>query len=163
VEVPPESYSEAVDQLTNLCPELLPAYRELSLEMGWEEEGEEIGIHLVFGDVILPFLLYALDGDADNSNSNDPEWHISGAKHRESTFRAQAAWKDIPDRDTSGLDDLVRRLYEIMDLWALSSNDHLRNAVFIEILEAGYVDLTCDDLLLNAQPAVRMMADRGHY
>jgi hypothetical protein len=113
--------------------------------------------------VILPFLLYALDGHADNSRSNDPEWHISGKKYRKSTFRAQAVWKNIPDRGTSDLGDLVERLYSVIESWALSPDDSLRNAVFIEMIEAGYVDLTCDDLLLNAGPTLRAMAERGHY
>jgi hypothetical protein len=130
--------------------------------MGWDD-GEPLGIYNVFGEVILPFLLYALDGHADNSGSNDPEWHISGKKHRNSTFRGQAVWKDIPDRGTSDLSDLVPRLYSVIDSWALSQEDSLRNAVFIEMIEAGYVDLTCEDLLLNAGPALRAMAERGHY
>jgi hypothetical protein len=51
----------------------------------------------------------------------------------------------------------------VIDSWALSQEDSLRNAVFIEMIEAGYVDLTCEDLLLNAGPALRAMAERGHY
>ena len=158
----PTSGKEAVAQLIRLCPELLPAYEQLSAEMGWNE-GEPVGIYNVFGEVILPFLLYALDGHADNSRSSDPAWHISGKKHRKSTFRANAVWKDIPDRGTTDLSDLVGNLYYVIDSWALSPDDTLRNAVFIEMIEAGYVDLTYEDLILNAGPALRAMAERGHY
>ena len=162
VDAPPSDNNEAVAQLKHLCPELLPAYEQLSAEMGWNE-GERIGIYNVFGEVILPFLLYALDGHADNSRSSGPEWHISGKKHRKSTFRAQEVWKDIPDRETAHLNDLVENLYYVIDTWALSPDETLRNAVFIEMIEAGYVDLTCEDLILHAGPALRAMAERGHY
>jgi len=162
VDIPPSNTNQAVGQLTSVCPEFLPAFQQLSAEMDWDD-GEPIGIYNVFGELILPFLLYALDGHADNSRSTDPEWHISGKKHRNSEFRSEMVWRDTPDRGSSDLYDLVERIYAVVESWALSPDDALRNAVFIEMIEAGYVDLTCEDLLANGGPALRAMAERGHY
>lgn len=159
---PPNDNDQAAAQLTDVCPEFLPAFQQLSAEMDWDD-GEPIGIYNVFGQLILPLLLYALDGHADHRRSTDPEWHISGKKHGKSEFRAEVAWRDIPDRDSSDLEDLVERLYAVIDSWALSPDDDLRHAVFIEMLEAGYVDLTREDLLSHGEPALQAMAQRGHY
>ena len=80
------------------------------------------------------------------------------AGHR-STFRDQDQWAAMPLRETPQLDDLVGRLYTVLDLWAATGDRSLREAVYIEMLEARYVDLSVEDLLSCAGPKLRALAD----
>jgi hypothetical protein len=75
-------------------------------------------------------------------------------------FRDQAHWADIPPRGDTQLDDLVKRLYDVLDLWAASPNVSLRHAVYTEMIQDGYVDLTVNDLVRPAGPVIRSMAER---
>jgi hypothetical protein len=154
----PRSVDEAVEALLRSCPEFGPAWRDLR-EFTEQDTAEDVGIYNVFCHILLPFLLYALDGTARFSGSAGPDWHVSGAGHR-ARFRDERQWCEIPARGDDKLDDLVVRLYEVLELWAVSPESRLRQAVYIEMVEAGYVDLTVEDLIRPAGPALRAMAVR---
>jgi hypothetical protein len=113
----------------------------------------------VFGQLILPFLLYALDGDLRRDPRSGPDWHISGRGHR-ANFRDEAHWSDISDRGSYQLEGLLSRLYEVLDRWAASPNIDLRSAVYIEMVEAGYVDLSVENLTRSGGPALHAMYDK---
>jgi hypothetical protein len=67
----------------------------------------------------------------------------------------------MPARGDDELDDLGERLCEVLELWAVSPSFDLRHAVYIEMVEDRvYVDLTVDDLMRTAGPALRSMATR---
>src|SRR5688572_26662011 len=78
------------------------------------------------------------------------------------------AHSDMPDRDpdfallprpgTAEGDDLLRRIYAVMDAWAASPKATLEDAVYIEFVESGYAQLTVDDLMRFAGPVMRQMA-----
>jgi hypothetical protein len=148
---PPSTATEAVELLVGRCPELEAAWRELCEQME-TDTGDGVGIFTVFSDIILPLLLYAIDGQ-----SVDEDWVARGAEHR-SHFVERADWMDVPRRGTAELGALVHRIYEVLDLWAASQDINLRDAVYIEMVETGYVDLTVDDLLRSAGPALRGLA-----
>jgi hypothetical protein len=158
-ESPPSDATEAVDLLLRLCPELGPAWFDLCELMG-ERTGESVGIYNVFGLIVLPVLLYALDGDGQ-SNFDIPYLGRApdvAARHR-STFRDQGVWAAMPLRGTPQLEDFVGRLYVVLDLWAATEDRSLRDAVYIEMVEAGYVDLSVEDLLSHAGTNLRALAD----
>lgn len=121
---------------------------------------ESVGIYHVFGDIILPFLLYALDGQSRSHPDSALQPDTRDTEHRRFSFRAQSQWRQIPDRGSSGLLDLITRLYEVLDLWSASPDRDVRDAVFIELIEAGYSDLTVQDLLRHAGPRLKKLAGR---
>ena len=156
---PPSDATEAVVLLLKLCPEFEPAWSDLCELMG-EQTGESVGIYNVFGHLVLPFLLYALDGDS-GSDFDIPYLGPApkvAARHR-STFRDEDQWAETPPRGTPQLDNLVDRLYAVLDLWAATGDRSLRDAVYIEVIEAGYVDLSIEDLLSRGGPNIRALAD----
>jgi len=154
----PQDANEAVEALLQACPELVPAWDDLCESME-ENTAETVGIYLVFGQMILPLVLYALDGHPDPDSINGRRWMEMAARHR-ATFRHQDHWRNIPFRGDAHLDDLLRRLYETLDLWAASPNVSLRHAVYTEMAQDGYVDLTVNDLVRYAGPVLRSMAER---
>lgn len=105
----PEDANRAIDALLRACPKLVPACKDLCELMG-ENTGEGVGIYNVFGQIILPLVLYALDGHLDPNSTNGLKWIEEGVRSR-ATFRDQTHWRDIPPRGDSRLDDLLRRLY----------------------------------------------------
>jgi hypothetical protein len=125
-----------------------------------EQTGATVGIYSVFGQIILPFLLYALDGDTESVVFDIPYLGRApdvAAAHR-STFRDSDQWAAMPRRATARLENLVGRLYAVLDLWAATEDRSLRDAVYIEMLEGGYVDLRAEDLLSCAGPKLRALA-----
>lgn len=151
----PDETSTAVDALLTKCPEFLPAWQDLQ---GWM--GDDTGIYSVFAQIVLPFLFYAIDGDIQLDHDNELDRYLPGNQHR-LKFRNKDHWSAIPPRGSDELKELVDRLYEVIDLWAASPNADLRDAVYIEIIESGYGDLTADDLMRLAGPNVRSLARRN--
>ncbi|HET9059758.1 MAG TPA: hypothetical protein VFN61_07540 [Acidimicrobiales bacterium] len=155
---PPANATDAVDLLLRICPEFGPAWSSLRELMG-EEPAISVGIYNVFGQIVLPFLLYALDGDTGS------DFHIPylgcaadvGDAHRRA-FRDEAQWAAMPARGTRQLEDLVGRLYAVLDLWAATDDRSLRDALYVEMAETGYVDLSSEVLLGYAGNNLRALA-----
>jgi hypothetical protein len=159
----PADYDEAVDALLARCPELASPWRDLCRDMK-QDTAEGVGIYVVFGQIILPFLLYALEGHGkqrDFVTIGNRQVAMPRADDHRSHFRDQPQWADIPARGDERLDDLIHRLYEVLDLWAASPDVNLRHAVFIEMVEAGHSDLRVEDLVRNGGPALKVIAERG--
>lgn len=75
-----------------------------------ESSGDGVGIYNVFTHIIIPFLAYAIGSPARSLD--------------------EGQWANLPSRGSDDLADLVRRLFEQLDLWAQSSNRGLREAVW---------------------------------
>jgi hypothetical protein len=157
-EPPPANATEAVEVLLRICPEFGPAWSELCELMG-EQSGSLVGIYNVFGHMVLPFLLYALDADT-GSGFDIPYLGCArdvGGAHR-SAFVHEGQWAHMPARGTGQLEDLVGRLYAVLDLWAATDDRMLRDALYVEMVETGYVDLSPQGLLRRAGQNLRALA-----
>lgn len=133
----PTSATEAVNLLLETCPELEPAWRDLCRWMG-ESTGDGVGIYNVFVQIIVPFLTYAIGSPARR-------------------LQDQSEWADIPSQGSDQLTDLLRRLFEQLDLWAQSSDSDLREAVWMELKEGDYEDLAVGDIIAIAGPALKAL------
>jgi hypothetical protein len=110
---PPSSETEAIERLLELCPELSESWLTLS-----ESDPSAVGLYTVFSDIILPLLANVLTG------GSDPRF--------DRTYSGLLL--DEPDTRLN----LVKRLYSVLDEWAISPNKGIRDTVFIEVLEGGY-------------------------
>ena len=86
--------------------------------------------------------------------SNEVEELSRGTGHR-SQFTDQREWAALAGRGRTELAELVQRVYEVLDLWAASDSPSIRDAVYIEMVENDYVELTVEDLLEQDGPALR--------
>ena len=111
-----------------------------SADVGIHEDGS-IGIYWVFASVIAPFLKYALTPEADAPDS----------------VLVKKSWRDIPASDTPELEELIDRLYEILELWAASPSQYLRDATFIEVAESDMGHLTVDELTRRGGPYLKSL------
>jgi hypothetical protein len=127
--------ADAVANLVYRCPELIPAVDDLHEWM----DGEE-GIYNVFVHIILPTLRYVLT-DADPEQVGVEEVLLPA----------------IPERATPEVQDFIVRLYQVLDDWAASPHDYIRNAVFVELLEYDWPELTVAHILVPAGPALRAL------
>jgi hypothetical protein len=135
----------AVEQLLEICPELRPAWDD-NESLLTDDEGE-VMFYSVFGQIILPFLQYAL--------STVPRSVLEESRfdyYTEEMFRQNENWRDVPNSKSPDFDDLLRRLYEVFELWAVSPDKHVREAVCIELLESGYVNVSVVDLSKRGGP-----------
>jgi hypothetical protein len=140
---PPTTVDEAVAQLRRGCPELSEV-----LDTIGAPGGDGVGLYTVFCDVLLPLIANVLTGGADQSFDRG----FPGALDQE-----------VDDRR-----DLIRRLYDVFEEWAVSPDRDIRDVVYIELLENGYTvldvnrpDLTVDDLLRYAGPRLKAMRVAG--
>jgi hypothetical protein len=151
---PPTNDDEAVALLLDRCSELIPAWEELRGLFG-DNKDEPIGIYIVLGQVILPFLLRALPG----SDAWGEDAHVRADAQRRS-MRDKAVWARMPS-DQAGVEELLSRLYQVIDLWTASPSVELRHAVWTELVETGYVDLTVEDLVSHGGPLLRAMVNQA--
>jgi hypothetical protein len=149
---PPADVDEAIQGVLAACPEFGSAWALLCDEMD-SHVPSEVGIYNFTGTVVLPFLLYALDGSI--VSDREPSWHFSGADHRSGGFKSQSEWSALPDRGTPELADIVARLYDTFELWATSTSKDISNCLRIELFEGVYVDLTATDFARPAGPELR--------
>ena len=142
----PRDASEAVDLLLRGCPELQTAWNELCR---WTEatNGNDVGIYVVIGQMVLPLIVYA-------SVASHPDEHGNRTRN---TLRGEQEWREMPDRGSKELESLLGRLYEWIDLCAASPN--LVDAIYIEFIETGYSDLTSAELVAPGGPALKALAE----
>jgi len=125
--------AEAISDLVLRCPELIPPVADLHEWM----DGEE-GIYNVFAHIIVPTLRYVLT-DAAPQKVGIEEPLLSA----------------LPERATPNAQDFVMRLYQVLDGWAASTHEYIRNAVSVELLEYDWPELTVARILEPAGPALR--------
>jgi hypothetical protein len=140
---PPASIEEALTQLRQGCPELSGVLDDI----GATENGE-VGLYTVFGDVLLPLIANVLTGGADQ--------------------RFDRRHTRALDEGVAYRRELVGRLYDVFEAWAVSPDREIRDVVYIELLENGYTvldanspDLDVDDLVKYAGPRVTAMRVTG--
>jgi hypothetical protein len=140
---PPTSIEEAVTQLRRSCPELSGVLDSI----GATENGE-VGLYTIFGDVLLPLIANVLTGGADQ--------------------RFDRRHPNALNEDVAYRRELMGRLYDIFEEWAVSPDRDIRDVVYIELLESGYTvldanspDLDVDDLIKHAGPRVTAMSITG--
>jgi hypothetical protein len=140
----------AVEDLLSTCPEFRCSWDANAWLIEDDEGG--VGLYGVFGHIVLPFLSYALSAVRRSASSPSE----SGC-NTEERFRQNPEWSDIPDSTSPKFEDLLRRLYEVLERWASSPNKHIREAVYIELIESGYDTLSVDDLTSRAGPILRSL------
>ena len=140
---PPTSVEEAVAQLRLGCPELAGVLEEIGAA-----EGGGVGLYTIFCDVLLPLIANVLTGGADQSFDR--------------------GYPNALDGGVAFRQELLRRLYDVFEEWAVSPDRDIRDVVYIELLETGYTvhdpnfpDLTVDDLIRYAGPRVTAMRVAG--
>jgi hypothetical protein len=140
---PPTSTKEALTQLRQGCPELSGVLENI----GATENGG-VGLYTVFGDVLLPLIANVLTGGADQ--------------------RFDRGYPRALDNGIAFRQELVGRLYGVLEEWAVSPDRDIRDVVYIELLESGYTvheanipDLDVDDLIKYAGPRVTAMRITG--
>jgi hypothetical protein len=138
---PPKSPEESLVQLREICPELSGALDRTAAS-------GEVGLFTIFSDILLPLIANVLTGGADERFDR----RHPGVLPEEATHRQ----------------DLVTRLYDVFEEWAISPDRDVRDVVYLELLEAGYrvpesnvADLNVDDLIRFAGPRVRAMRVAG--
>jgi hypothetical protein len=139
---PPTSSEEAVALLREDCPELSGVLDGI----GATETGG-VGLYTIFSDVLLPLIANVLTGGVDQLfDRGYPRALDKGIAYRQ---------------------ELVARLYGVIDEWAVSPDRDIRDVVYIELLQNGYSvdasipDLNVDDLIKYAGPRVTAMRITG--
>jgi hypothetical protein len=123
---------EAVALLIERCPELEPTWVHLRAEMGGE-----VGIYNVFGGVVLPALSALL-----------------------TTTAVTDRFKDVVPARAIERSDLIGRLYEVLDGWAVSRSAAIQEAVVVELTVGGYGGvLTVPEMLAHAGPDLRALIE----
>jgi hypothetical protein len=140
---PPTSVEEALTQLRQACPELSGVLDS----MGATEIGG-VSLYTVFGDVLLPLIANVLTGGVDQ--------------------RFDRSYPRALDEGVAYRQELLGRIYDVFEQWAISPDRDLRDVVYIELLENGYTvheadipDLDVDDLVKYAGPRVTAMRVTG--
>jgi len=115
--------------------------------MGTIETGG-VGLYTVFGDVLLPLIANVLTGGVDQ--------------------RFDRSYSHALDEGIAYRQELLGRLYDVFEQWAVSPDRDIRDVVYIELLENGYTvheanipDLSVDDLVRYAGPRVTAMRVTG--
>jgi hypothetical protein len=147
---PPETARQAVDLLLSQCPEFVPAWDDV----GWEGTGSDggMGIYGIWTDLLATFFEHAIPRTLapGEVKSGHRRWF-------EGNFRKLEDWEDVPDAGPA-LDNMVERVFEVIDAMAASPNPEIRNAVFIEMIATGF--MTREDLLTRAGPMLRAMVEQ---
>jgi hypothetical protein len=140
---PPASIEEAVALLREACPELSGVLDGI----GATENGG-VGLYTIFGDVLLPLIANVLTRGEDQ--------------------RFDLGYPNALDEGVAYRRELVGRLYDVFEEWAVSPDRDIRDVVYIELLESGYTvreknipDLDVDDLIKYAGPRVTAMRITG--
>ena len=148
-----EFAKRAVEDLLDTCPEFRPAW-DANEWLLLDDGG--VGLYGVFGQIILPFLSYALPASPKSAKSS-----YGSGNDAEDMFRQNPEWRDIPDSQSPEFEDLLRRLYETFEHWADSPNSHIRESVYIELVETGYEKLSIEDLTVRGGPLLQSLKERS--
>jgi hypothetical protein len=152
--LPPSHADEAVRLLLEQCPELAPV-SELLHCLPPNGTDELAGVVALLRKVILPLLLLSLPGSAVRGVFA----HVIANGERLS-MRDNALWAKVPE-DGSELEDVLSRLYEVLELWASSPDEEVRYAVWAALATVGYRDLTAGDLVSHGGPQLTAMFRQG--
>lgn len=130
-----EDYQAWAQRLLDVCPELSDEW-EQRRDLFETEDIREIGIYVFFGDVFVAPAAHLL-GDRSNAD------------------------RALPDPGTDQAEDLLRRMYQVIEDWLgddHTGTDHeLRNLIAVELLESGYGGLAQKQLVRYAGPRLRSL------
>ncbi len=143
---PSEVYADgvraAVAQLLSACPELHVEWQQMRLDYDDDEDAAYVGLYNIIAQVVKPQLGRALGLPADLLQEHDH-------------------WRELLTPVTDEPNDLARRMYEVLDLWATSSSTGVVEGVGVEF-GGGWGGWTPDVTLYGpAGPALRRLVGPG--
>lgn len=147
----PRNAHEAIDALLEHCPEFQPAWTWSEWEVE-EEQGDSQLSFTVWCHVLLPFFDFAFPFPRPEGPPYAVEHWVDHRHWVDRQFATDPTWSLVPQPGPR-LDDLVRRLFEVLDRWADSPSEGVRYYVDLEMVIDGV--MSQEDLDRHAGPVLR--------
>jgi hypothetical protein len=142
----PETSREALRGLFDLCPEFLPVWDRFQDDA---EEDESMYMFDVWCDVLSPFFDYAFPPPKPEDPGLFRDHWIGHRRYVENQFATEPYLASIP-RPGRDLDDLVSRLFVVLDRWTRSADGSVTYYVGLNMVVYG--QMPYEDFLKRSGP-----------
>lgn len=147
----PRDAREAIEGLLAHCPEFQPAWRWSDWELEEEQEDSPLSF-AVWCQLLGPFFDFAFPHPKPVAPPSAVEHWVGHRRWVDRQFATHPEWSAVPPRGPQ-LEDLVRRLFEVLEAWSSSESEGVRYHLELEVVIDGV--MSPEDFKRYAGPVLR--------